>query len=216
MDAPPFDPMEFFNFDMLPASSSSRSSSNSPAHSPDFPTTPPQLNVDSLFTFGMFDNDYTKADPLAYQAPLMGAQPYDFSHVLSTPAMTSFANSFTSSSPAASSSATAVSPTLAIDPQLVDSPSPPHDDEDDDEDQDEEEVEEAASAKVGGKGKNRKGTVQSGGVQKKVRAAEKKEKTEEPDDWRPSPEEYKKMSSKEKRQLRNKISARNFRNRRKG
>lgn len=33
---------------------------------------------------------------------------------------------------------------------------------------------------------------------------------------KPSPEEYKKMSSKEKRQLRNKISARNFRERRKG
>ena len=39
---------------------------------------------------------------------------------------------------------------------------------------------------------------------------------DEADDWRPSPEEYKKMSSKEKRQLRNKISARNFRVRRKG
>jgi len=38
----------------------------------------------------------------------------------------------------------------------------------------------------------------------------------EPEDWRPSPEEYKKMSSREKRQLRNKISARNFRVRRKG
>ncbi|CDZ98490.1 Basic-leucine zipper domain [Phaffia rhodozyma] len=35
------------------------------------------------------------------------------------------------------------------------------------------------------------------------------------DDWRPSPEEYKTLSSKQKRQLRNKISARNFRNRRK-
>ena len=35
------------------------------------------------------------------------------------------------------------------------------------------------------------------------------------DSLRPSPEEYKKLSSKEKRQLRNKISARNFRNRRK-
>lgn len=35
------------------------------------------------------------------------------------------------------------------------------------------------------------------------------------DDLRPSLEEYNKMSSKEKRQLRNKISARNFRNRRK-
>lgn len=53
----------------------------------------------------------------------------------------------------------------------------------------------------------------------KVAAATKREKDEdddENDDWRPSPEEYKKMSSKEKRQLRNKISARNFRVRRKG
>ncbi|KAL7415050.1 hypothetical protein BDY24DRAFT_281547 [Mrakia frigida] len=37
----------------------------------------------------------------------------------------------------------------------------------------------------------------------------------EGDEWRPTPEEYKKLSSKEKRQLRNKISARNFRVRRK-
>lgn len=37
-----------------------------------------------------------------------------------------------------------------------------------------------------------------------------------PADWRPSPEALAKMTSKEKRQLRNKISARNFRVRRKG
>ncbi|KAL5514361.1 hypothetical protein ACEPAG_2449 [Sanghuangporus baumii] len=41
------------------------------------------------------------------------------------------------------------------------------------------------------------------------------DKDDDADDWRPSPEEYAKMSSKEKRQLRNKISARNFRIRRK-
>jgi hypothetical protein len=35
-------------------------------------------------------------------------------------------------------------------------------------------------------------------------------------DWRPDPETLKKMTSKERRQLRNKISARNFRVRRKG
>ncbi|KAG6821124.1 hypothetical protein H0H93_006463 [Arthromyces matolae] len=116
--------------------------------------------------------------------------------------------------------------------------------------------------KVGGHGKARKGTVQSGGIVKKtpttnpvtaslgkenayVPAAplplpaytppgayqptnvynhallEKKrdEKDEDdddlPQDWRPSPEVLAKMSSKEKRQLRNKISARNFRVRRK-
>ncbi|THH30208.1 hypothetical protein EUX98_g3992 [Antrodiella citrinella] len=83
--------------------------------------------------------------------------------------------------------------------------------------------------KVGGRGKNaRKGTVQSGGIVKKSTATSSvvKEKKDpgpgimsttsvEPDDWRPTPEEYKKMSPKEKRQLRNKISARNFRVRRK-
>ena len=80
--------------------------------------------------------------------------------------------------------------------------------------------------KVGGKGKaNRKGTVREGGIVKRSASVEKKENKPanmlsttslDPDDWRPTPEEYKKMSSKEKRQLRNKISARNFRVRRKG
>jgi hypothetical protein len=223
MDAPPFDTSpsahthgfeDFFNFDML-AGSSSRSSSRSPAHSPAFPPTPPQVNADGdvgLFTLGLFDDFAKEVDPLApsIQAP---AGPYDFLNAL--------ANYAATTSPAASSSATAVSPPLAIDPQLVDSPSPERDDMSDDEDNDEDDADEAPSPvdvpKVGGKGKQRKGTVQGGGVTKKVRVAEKKEKKEDtPDDWRPSPEEYKKMSSKEKRQLRNKISARNFRNRRKG
>ncbi|KAF8067681.1 hypothetical protein FPV67DRAFT_1149759 [Lyophyllum atratum] len=114
--------------------------------------------------------------------------------------------------------------------------------------------------KVGGHGKARKGTVQSGGIVKKsVVATKDKEnssipsltpptythpsaftptnlyspkstgKTADsengkdgdeddddlPQDWRPSPEVFQKMTSKEKRQLRNKISARNFRVRRK-
>ncbi|KAG6863814.1 hypothetical protein C0991_002980, partial [Blastosporella zonata] len=120
--------------------------------------------------------------------------------------------------------------------------------------------------KVGGHGKARKGTVQSGGIVKKapsinpVSAALSKENTytvsapfvvpptftptnayqptnvynhnqkkgpgseggkddededDLPQDWRPSPEVFAKMTSKEKRQLRNKISARNFRVRRK-
>lgn len=145
-----------------------------------------------------------------------------------------------------------------------------------------------APVKVGGHGKSRKGTVQSGGVTKRMptgslTAAHHKEKEKEnsavgvvkrapttasstklskildamspspfvipassgpslalglssiaeenqgseagdgrddeddlPQDWRPSPEVFAKMSSKEKRQLRNKISARNFRIRRKG
>jgi bZIP-type transcription factor MBZ1 len=92
------------------------------------------------------------------------------------------------------------------------------------EEEDEEEESAATVAtspvKVGGKGKSRKGTVQSGGVQKKATVSAVVRDADDPrddgDDWRPSPEEYKKMSSKEKRQLRNKISARNFRVRRKG
>jgi bZIP-type transcription factor MBZ1 len=134
-----------------------------------------------------------------------------------------------------------------------------------------------APVKVGGHGKARKGTVQSGGVVKRsaatpnilTAAAKDKENTrlnsmpppalpppststlssymptnvytqtpnglvgasgkprpekpsnddddeDLPHDWRPSPEVFSKMTSKEKRQLRNKISARNFRVRRKG
>jgi hypothetical protein len=89
--------------------------------------------------------------------------------------------------------------------------------------EDEEEEEELIASlpvKVGGKGKSRKGIVQSGGIQKKTTISavvrDKDDPRDDGDDWRPSPEEYKKMSSKEKRQLRNKISARNFRVRRKG
>ena len=88
----------------------------------------------------------------------------------------------------------------------------------------------STAVKVAGKGKNRKGTVASGGIKKNKENAPTpsstngggsefgfgKEEDKDSDDWRPSPEEYKKMSSKEKRQLRNKISARNFRVRRKG
>jgi hypothetical protein len=171
-----------------------------------------------------------------------------------------------------------------IDPQLVDTPSAISDHGDDESDDkespaspvSEKEVEKPtitiAPVKVGGHGKSRKGTVQSGGVVKKTVAstllsgnkenpssslaaavtkkatASKLPKTsallqstsptpfltagdssskaeseagdpddddELPHDWRPSPEVFAKMTSKEKRQLRNKISARNFRIRRK-
>ncbi|KAJ7367680.1 hypothetical protein DFH08DRAFT_946665 [Mycena albidolilacea] len=97
-----------------------------------------------------------------------------------------------------------------------------------------------APVKVGGHGKARKGTVVSGGIKKSSSAsaaAAAKENTSAansfmpsttfkprskaaddedgddddlPADWRPPPEVFQKMSSKEKRQLRNKISARNF------
>lgn len=61
-----------------------------------------------------------------------------------------------------------------------------------------------------GKGK---GGKKGGGLSSVVRGED--EDVDDDDSWRPSPEEYKKLSSKEKRQLRNKLSARAFRNRRK-
>lgn len=133
-----------------------------------------------------------------------------------------------STSPDASSSASSHSPhpMFAIDPQLVDTPATSKalsdfgdDDPDDDDDDDLPPLPKPRPS--------RKGTVISGGI-KKAPLPEKENKEGkskkdpaplrilEPEDWRPSPEEYKKMSSKEKRQLRNKISARNFRVRRKG
>lgn len=166
-----------------------------------------------------------------------------------------------------------------IDPQLVDTPSAvsDHDDEPEEEQPPSVQPEQEkltftiAPIKVGGFGKARKGTVQSGGVIKKAPSNYVKEKENSqsssllpskkppapkvtklsptslantatvsglfltdnstnggseagdrdddedlPQDWRPSPEVLAKMTSKEKRQLRNKISARNFRVRRKG
>ncbi|PPQ82532.1 hypothetical protein CVT25_007141 [Psilocybe cyanescens] len=173
-----------------------------------------------------------------------------------------------------------------IDPQLVDTPSAISDQGEDESDEKEsprspvEEKKEQekptiiiAPVKVGGHGKARKGTVQSGGVVKKVASSSANKEKENstsvpsviskkvsqfkpanpstsssvfnkaptpspflttggsfkadseagdaeddddlPHDWRPSPEVFAKMTSKEKRQLRNKISARNFRVRRK-
>ncbi|KIS01812.1 hypothetical protein L804_00066 [Cryptococcus deuterogattii 2001/935-1] len=61
-----------------------------------------------------------------------------------------------------------------------------------------------------GKGK---GGKKGGGMSSVVR--EEGEDLDDDESWRPSPEEYKKLSSKEKRQLRNKLSARAFRTRRK-
>ena len=183
-----------------------------------------------------------------------------------------------------------------IDPQLVDTPSAVSDNGEDESDEKEspasppspEVVEKKepekptiviAPVKVGGHGKARKGTVQSGGVVKKSasfspsrekenaiatfssssssttkkpaaqtkattpvtssglfsagstsssfltgggsanadsEAGDAEDEDDLPQDWRPSPEVFAKMTSKEKRQLRNKISARNFRVRRKG
>ncbi|KAF5370393.1 hypothetical protein D9758_006920 [Tetrapyrgos nigripes] len=185
------------------------------------------------------------------------AAPYDF---LSTP-MASGSSDVDLNALSAlfqpAGNATASSSMMAIDPQLVDTPAASEAGHD--------ETEMAADAvkktepteekltltiapvKVGGHGKARKGTVQGGGITKKVSSipsapasasvpapapAAPSSKNKEnrtspksvddddddddlPADWRPPPEVFAKMTSKEKRQLRNKISARNFRVRRK-
>lgn len=224
---------EYFNFDTFdtlpgpssgPGTSSSRSSSGSPSHShAALPLTPPnpfELAFDPASTyFNLLDDEFAKLEPQAL-APISAAPP-------------SFLSTFApveESSPASSGD----SPST-IDPQLVETPATSArsefgDEEEEGEDDDsmsffDGEGDMMMSIKVGGKGKSRKGTVQSGGVVKKTNGGKDKKDakanmlsttTTDPDDWRPTPEEYKKMSSKEKRQLRNKISARNFRVRRKG
>lgn len=227
---------DFVNMDMLAGpsamGSSSRSSSNSPSTSfAELPLTPPNPfdnTTSEFFNLNLsFDADYMKYDD-TYSFPT--APPFDF--------MSAF-NSTEESSPDSGSTPSSGDSPVTIDPQVMNTPSvsaPSEFDEDEGAADEEEEGEDAENdqdkddmvhiepVKVGGKGKNRKGTVQSGGVVKKM-SKEKKESrpsgmlsttSVEPDDWRPTPEEYKKMSSKEKRQLRNKISARNFRVRRKG
>lgn len=162
--------------------------------------------------------------------------------VASTPELFAFgapSSSTSSTSLPATSPDSAISPSMfAIDPSLT-AQSPIQTDtkveqshhnlssaDDADIEEDDDDLESVVSSaqaahKVGGKGQNRKGTVASGGIRKSNGAAPMTQavrRDDEPlddDDWRPTPEEYKKMSSKEKRQLRNKISARNFRVRRK-
>ncbi|EPQ53727.1 hypothetical protein GLOTRDRAFT_139856 [Gloeophyllum trabeum ATCC 11539] len=226
---------DFFNMDMLGGSTSTgdspRSSSRSPAESfstlpspPAQPYTFPGTDFDSFFQFGL-EGEGTKVDALA---PPPVPAPYDFLGAFASLAGAGSGGASSGSESSPASAQQSESPAvLAIDPQLVGTPTPSKaqsefgDDEDND-DEDEEGDEEMAlpKVKVGGKGAARKGTVQSGGVTKKtanspMKSNKEKSGSPELDDWRPSPEEYKKMSSKEKRQLRNKISARNFRIRRK-
>jgi bZIP-type transcription factor MBZ1 len=203
----------------------------------------PMLEGTSFFNFAMLDEDFSKAamgGADSFGSTSLSGAPYDFFSSLAD--MSSMSSE---SSPSAVSNSPsnifAIDPQLVGSPSSMtqdadvdtDSPiqtstshsTPPELDIDNDSDEEADSVPELPSTltiKVGGKGKaaGRKGTVASGGVTKKsstpVPAVQKREHSEEPEDWRPSPEEYKKMSSKEKRQLRNKISARNFRIRRKG
>jgi hypothetical protein len=197
---------------------------------------------DSFFNFSLDDEfkDVNVAPHTNLGFGDIGA--YDFLNALSSSTSSdsgSPISSLTSSSSTPFPPDSSPSQLFTIDPQLVGTPSTSKDmsefggEEIEEEDGEEEEEEIIQPVKVAGYGKLRKGTVQSGGISKSVTisASRNKEnavvsqvvkrtngegKGEEDDDWRPTPEEYKKMSSKEKRQLRNKISARNFRVRRKG
>jgi len=209
--------------DLVSGSSSSSSSPHSPQGSSSFPLTPPQQP--SMLSF---------SNPYDTQLTGMG-DPNEFLNMFLDDDY---------SKPMFSSTTPGESPQFGIDPSLmgIGSPADAFDDHGHDDEHDDEEEEAAdtvseiiAPIKVGGKGKARKGTVASGGIKKLAPASSSSSPSSsgkenvnkdagsggtvedrESDDWRPSPEEYKKMSSKEKRQLRNKISARNFRVRRKG
>ncbi|KZT41558.1 hypothetical protein SISSUDRAFT_1059289 [Sistotremastrum suecicum HHB10207 ss-3] len=227
------------------AGASSRSSSHSPstAHS-NLPPTPSLDQVmddsDALFNneyynFGLLP-DVPKSPPTATLNPSAIAN-FDFldsfgasgSPFLDGPLYTFNNNEGSSSSSSVDPQTSpetnnAVSPemTFSIDPALMKTSSKSSEDNQDESDEDDEDIS-PLPVKVGGKGKGRKGTVASGGIRKAssgggpvlTQAVRRDNEAKEDDDWRPSPEEYKKMSSKEKRQLRNKISARNFRVRRK-
>ena len=218
----PSDLSDFVNLDLFTSQSSATSDSRDPSPSLPTPLFSPlplisEPNPSDWFNFSL-DDDFVKPDPPV--PPPVTAIPWDF---------LSFPNDHTDSG--GTNTSGDLSPTFAIDPQLMSSPvtpKPPRNFDDikantenkREEEDVEEEVVTSPTIKVGGKGKSRKGTVHSGGVQKKATVSavvrDQDDPREDGDDWRPSPEEYKKMSSKEKRQLRNKISARNFRVRRKG
>ena len=210
----------FADFD-IPSSSSSSSSRPSPA----IPAVvEPQSDLDNnlWFNFSNIQDDLFNPKPTISQP--ITASPFDF---------LTFSNDSPDSGSTGSSGG--LSPPFAIDPQLMATPATSKaasdfgdDDaikeeqgheEDEDEDEDEDGPVTPPPIRHPGKGKDRKSAVHSGGIQKKVHISSVV-KTDPydnaADDWRPTPEEYQKLSSREKRQLRNKISARNFRNRRKG
>ncbi|KAH9162895.1 hypothetical protein EDB89DRAFT_1860431 [Lactarius sanguifluus] len=197
------------------------SSPSSGHRSPAFPTIPVIAEPQSELNNAWFNLPNINDDSLNNKSIASPDTPWDF---------LTFANDSPDSG--ATSATGAFSPAFAIDPQLMATPATsksPSDfgDEDaakdehlveeDDEDDDDEPVT-PPPIKPSNKGKDRKSGVLSGGVQKKIHFSSvvKTDPYDNPlDDWRPTPDEYQKMSSREKRQLRNKISARNFRNRRK-
>ena len=198
------------------------------------------LSPSPFFTLSTLSQDEEQSKFSSIVPPATTAAGYDFlsSYASQLTQMSSPGSS--GSGMGSFSAASADSP--SIDPQLMHTPAASKaasdfDEEEEGDDEDDVTLDDdlqtileehvLPTMKVGGKGKaNRKGTVREGGIVKRSAGAEKKESKQpsnmmsttsvDPDDWRPTPEEYKKMSSKEKRQLRNKISARNFRVRRKG
>jgi bZIP-type transcription factor MBZ1 len=201
----------FSNFN--PSSSSSRQLS------PAIPTiAEPQSDLNNLWfniQDDIFNTKFTTPQPIT-------GSPWDF---LTLP--------HDSPDSGTTSTSGGLSPPFAIDPQLMATPATSKaasdfgDDEstkdehgpEEEDDEDDEGPVTPPPTKSTNKAKDRRPVVHSGGVQKKVHvsAVVKTDPFDNTlDDWRPTPEEYQKMSSKEKRQLRNKISARNFRNRRKG
>jgi len=200
-----------------PSSSSSRHPS--PAFFPTIVEPQSDLNNNLWFDFSNIQDDLFSPKSTIPQ-PITGS-PWDFI-------------TFSNDSPDSGFTSTSggLSPPFAIDPQLMVTPATSKassdfgdDDAIKDEHSREEEDDEDDEGPVTpppvrpSKGKDRKSVVHSGGIQKKVHISsvvkiDPLDNTA--DDWRPTPEEYQKMSSREKRQLRNKISARNFRNRRKG
>jgi hypothetical protein len=211
----------FADFDIFSNAIPSSSSSTHP--SPAIPTiVEPQSDLDNnlWFNFSNLNDDLLNSKSTISQP--ITASPMDF---------LAFSNDSPDSGTTSSSGG--LSPPFTIDPQLMATPatskaSSDFGDDDsakdehgheEDEDEDDEGPVTPPPARHPSKGKDRKPVVHSGGIQKKVHISTvvKTDPLDNPmDDWRPTPEEYQKLTSREKRQLRNKISARNFRNRRKG
>ena len=212
----------FADFDILSNTLPSSSSSSRP--SPSIPAiVEPQSDLDNnlWFNFSNIRDDLLNSKPTISQP--IAASPFDF---------LTFSNDSPDSG--STSSSGGFSPPFAIDPQLMATPTTSKtssdfgdDDaineeqghEEDEEDEDEDGPVTPPPVRHPSKGKDRKSAVHSGGIQKKshVSSVVKSDPQDNnAEDWRPTPEQYQKLSSREKRQLRNKISARNFRNRRKG
>jgi hypothetical protein len=261
---------DIFDTDLYNTSFAAVSSSTSPgsqSSSPKYLLTPPQEVLPTSFP-EIHEDFFHYDDP---SADFMGVNLFDDSY----PGAVSSGSGLNYNNIGYDTSIPPIQ--MSIDPQLVDTPSAVTDEDEQDppsfhvvQPEKLTSTTTIAPVKVGGFGKARKGTVQSGGIIKKTptttsssylnkekenpaskKPAQLKTTTslvnnntppvsglfltggnytydgseaggdgddddDLPQDWRPSPEVLAKMTSKEKRQLRNKISARNFRVRRKG